>query len=89
VEQARRGLVQARVRAQPLPARHLPRAGILKAGVIPAEQVLTNEAYQGGDASASTAQPVYSHIARPSTCAARGRQVLVLEDNLRTPSGVS
>ena len=62
---------------------------ILKAGVIPAEQVLTNEAYQVAMIGLDLPNQVYSHIAGIDLIRHEDGTYYVLEDNLRTPSGVS
>jgi len=62
---------------------------ILKAGVIPAEQVLTNEAYQVSMLGLELPNSVYSHIAGIDLIRHEDGKYYVLEDNLRTPSGVS
>jgi uncharacterized circularly permuted ATP-grasp superfamily protein len=62
---------------------------ILKARVIPAEQVLTNEAYQVAMLGLDLPNKVYSHIAGIDLVRNDDGQYYVLEDNLRTPSGVS
>jgi uncharacterized circularly permuted ATP-grasp superfamily protein len=62
---------------------------ILKAGVIPAEQVLTNEAYQVAMLGLELPNHVYSHIAGIDLVRHKDGKYHVLEDNLRTPSGVS
>jgi uncharacterized circularly permuted ATP-grasp superfamily protein len=62
---------------------------ILKAGVIPAEQVLTNEAYQVSMLSLELPNHVYSHVAGIDLIRHADGKYYVLEDNLRTPSGVS
>ena len=62
---------------------------ILKAGVIPAEQVLTNEAYQVAMLGLDLPNKVYSHIAGIDLVRNDDGKYYVLEDNLRTPSGVS
>ena len=67
---------------------------ILKAGIVPAEQVLTQRAVTGPRCRASTCRGgVYSHIAgidivRAANADGSG-EYYVLEDNLRVPSGVS
>jgi len=61
---------------------------ILKAGVIPAEQVLTNAAYEVSMVGLELPNHVYSHIAGVDLVRHDGK-FYVLEDNLRTPSGVS
>lgn len=62
---------------------------ILKAGRIPADQVLDNAQYrpimQGVDVPAGT----YAHIAGVDVVRAGAGEFYVLEDNLRVPSGVS
>ena len=62
---------------------------ILKAGLIPAEQVLTNEAYQVAMLGLELPNRVYSHIAGIDLIRHDDGRYYVLEDNLRTPSGVS
>ena len=62
---------------------------ILKAGVIPAEQVLTNDAYQVAMIGLDLPNHVYSHIAGIDLVRHDDGGYYVLEDNLRTPSGVS
>ena len=71
-------------RAEPLSARHLPWQEILKAGVIPAEQVLANDAY-AGDARPRPAGRMHSHVAGIDLVRTADDQFYVLEDNLRTP----
>lgn len=65
------------------------RQEILAAGVIPAEQVLTNEAYQVAMLGLDLPNEVYSHVAGIDLIRHDDGQYYVLEDNLRTPSGVS
>jgi uncharacterized circularly permuted ATP-grasp superfamily protein len=70
---------------------------ILKAGIVPAEQVLGNSQYRREMAGVDVPGGVYSHIAgidivRAADDAATGEErghYYVLEDNLRVPSGVS
>jgi uncharacterized circularly permuted ATP-grasp superfamily protein len=62
---------------------------ILKAGVIPAEQVLTNEAYQVAMLGLDLPNELYAHIAGVDLIRHDDGHYYVLEDNLRTPSGVS
>ena len=62
---------------------------ILKAGVIPAEQVLTNDAYQISMLGLELPHRVYSHVAGIDLVRHEDGRYYVLEDNLRTPSGVS
>ncbi len=66
---------------------------ILKAGVIPAEQVLNNAQYRQEMKGVYTPHHVYSHIAGIDIVRAPNEkgegEYYVLEDNLRVPSGVS
>jgi uncharacterized circularly permuted ATP-grasp superfamily protein len=62
---------------------------ILKAGVVPAEQVLANEAYQVAMLDLELPNQVYSHVAGIDLVRHEDGTYYVLEDNLRTPSGVS
>jgi uncharacterized circularly permuted ATP-grasp superfamily protein len=66
---------------------------IIKAGVIPAEQILNNVQFRKEMMGVYTPHRVYSHIAgvdivRASNAQGEG-EYYVLEDNLRVPSGVS
>jgi uncharacterized circularly permuted ATP-grasp superfamily protein len=66
---------------------------IVKAGVIPAEQVLSNAQYRPEMRGLAVAGGVYSHIAGIDIVRAGNPDgsgtYYVLEDNLRVPSGVS
>ncbi len=66
---------------------------ILKAGVVPAAQVLQNAQYRKEMVGGYTPHHVYSHIAGVDIVRAPGEngegEYYVLEDNLRVPSGVS
>ena len=62
---------------------------IIKAGVIPAEQVLANESYQPAMKDIDLPNQVYSQIAGIDLIRHNDGDYYVLEDNLRTPSGVS
>jgi uncharacterized circularly permuted ATP-grasp superfamily protein len=62
---------------------------ILKAGLIPAEQVLTNAQYRKEMVGVDVPAKIYSHIAGIDLVRANAGEYYVLEDNLRTPSGVS
>src|SRR4051812_30091734 len=66
---------------------------ILRAGVIPSEQVLNNAQYRKEMKGVYTPHRVYSHIAGVDIVRAPNEQgegeYYVLEDNLRVPSGVS
>src|SRR5260221_4828001 len=62
---------------------------ILKAGAIPAEQVLKNPGYQKEMAGVDLPNRVYSNIAGIDLVRHADGNYYVLEDNLRTPSGLS
>lgn len=62
---------------------------ILKAGLIPAEQVLANEQYQPCMQGVDLHRDIYAHIVGVDMVRNSDGQYYVLEDNLRTPSGVS
>jgi len=62
---------------------------ILKAGVVPAEQVLTNEQYRPEMQGVDVPGGIYAHIAGIDVVRAGAGEFYVLEDNLRVPSGVS
>jgi uncharacterized circularly permuted ATP-grasp superfamily protein len=62
---------------------------ILKAGHVPAEQVLNNPQYRQVMQGVSVAGGVYAHIAGIDVVRAGAGEYYVLEDNLRVPSGVS
>jgi uncharacterized circularly permuted ATP-grasp superfamily protein len=62
---------------------------ILRAGVIPAEHVLTHEAYQVAMIGVDLPNQVYCHISGIDIVRDGDGEYYVLEDNLRTPSGVS
>lgn len=62
---------------------------ILKQGIIPAEQVLANEGYQIAMQGLDLHRDLYAHIAGVDLVRDSDGSYYVLEDNLRTPSGVS
>ncbi|AZL68322.1 MULTISPECIES: circularly permuted type 2 ATP-grasp protein [Pseudomonas] len=62
---------------------------ILKQGIIPAEQVLANEGYQIAMQGLNLHRDLYAHIAGVDLVRDGDGSYYVLEDNLRTPSGVS
>jgi uncharacterized circularly permuted ATP-grasp superfamily protein len=62
---------------------------ILKAGRIPADLVLTNRAYRPEMLGLDLPRHVYAHIAGIDVVRVGERDFYVLEDNVRTPSGVS
>ena len=62
---------------------------ILRAGVIPAEQVLANEQYQPAMTGLRVPHDTYAHIVGVDIVRHSDGDFYVLEDNLRVPSGVS
>lgn len=62
---------------------------ILKAGVVPADVILGNVNYQLGMVGIDLPNRVYAHIAGIDLVRHQNGAYYVLEDNLRTPSGVS
>jgi len=62
---------------------------ILKAGVIPAEQVLCNSQYRPEIQGVDVPGGIYAHIAGIDIVRDDEGEFRVLEDNLRVPSGVS
>ena len=62
---------------------------ILKAGVIPAEQVLNNAQYRPVMKGVDVPGQIYAHITGVDIVRAGEGEFYVLEDNLRVPSGVS
>ncbi|MDE1169535.1 MAG: circularly permuted type 2 ATP-grasp protein [Pseudomonas sp.] len=62
---------------------------ILKAGIVPAEQVLSNEGYQMAMQGLDLHRQTYAHISGVDLVRDGDGSYYVLEDNLRTPSGVS
>ncbi|MBA1272701.1 circularly permuted type 2 ATP-grasp protein [Stutzerimonas azotifigens] len=62
---------------------------ILKEGVVPIEQVLTNDGYQMAMQGLDLHRGLYAHIAGVDLVRDGDGRYFVLEDNLRTPSGVS
>ena len=62
---------------------------IVKAGVIPAEQIYQNAQYRPEMQGIAVASDIYAHIAGVDIVRAGQGEFYVLEDNLRVPSGVS
>lgn len=62
---------------------------ILKAGIIPADMVLTNAAFRPQMLGLRVPQDVYAHVAGIDIVRVDEDTFYVLEDNARTPSGVS
>ncbi|MFC3338249.1 circularly permuted type 2 ATP-grasp protein [Paracandidimonas soli] len=62
---------------------------IVRAGIIPAEQVFLNPQYRPEMQDVDVAENIYSHISGIDIVRAGEGEFYVLEDNLRVPSGVS
>jgi uncharacterized circularly permuted ATP-grasp superfamily protein len=62
---------------------------IIKAGRIPAQQILGNAQYRKEMQGVDVPGDIYAHIAGVDLVRAGEGEYYVLEDNLRTPSGVS
>ncbi len=62
---------------------------ILKAGRIPPELVLNNDAFRPEMLDMDLPRHIYAHIAGVDVVRTGPRDFFVLEDNVRTPSGVS
>ncbi len=62
---------------------------IIKAGVVPADQVYTNQQFRPEMMGIDPAGGIYCHIAGIDLVRAGEGEYYVLEDNLRVPSGVS
>lgn len=62
---------------------------ILKAGIVPAEHILANDQYQPCMQGVKLHRDIYAHIAGIDMVRNSDGEYYVLEDNLRTPSGVS
>jgi len=62
---------------------------IIKAGIIPAEQIYKNAQYRPEMQGINVVSDIYAHIAGVDIVRAGQGEFYVLEDNLRVPSGVS
>jgi uncharacterized circularly permuted ATP-grasp superfamily protein len=62
---------------------------IIKAGMIPAQQIYQNAQYRPEMQGINVASDIYAHIAGVDIVRAGEGEFYVLEDNLRVPSGVS
>ena len=62
---------------------------ILKAGIVPEKHVLTNKAFQAEMLGVSVPGNIFSHICGVDLVRTGENEFYVLEDNCRTPSGVS
>ena len=62
---------------------------IIKAGIIPPEQIFNNAQYRPEMRNINVPRDIYAHIAGIDIVRAGEGEFYVLEDNLRVPSGVS
>jgi uncharacterized circularly permuted ATP-grasp superfamily protein len=62
---------------------------IIKAGLIPPEQIFRNAQYRPEMQGVAVTSDIYAHIAGVDIVRAGAGEFYVLEDNLRVPSGVS
>ena len=62
---------------------------ILAAGIVPADLVLVNDQYQPHMHGLDLPQRIYTHVAGIDIVRVSENEFYVLEDNLRSPSGVS
>ena len=62
---------------------------IIKAGIVPAEQILGNKLYRPEMEGLDVPGDIYVHIAGIDIVKVAENEFYVLEDNLRSPSGVS
>ncbi|WP_108646136.1 circularly permuted type 2 ATP-grasp protein [Polynucleobacter rarus] len=62
---------------------------ILKAGIIPRQQIYNNSQYRPEMRFVNLPRDIYAHIAGIDIVRANAGEYFVLEDNLRVPSGVS
>lgn len=62
---------------------------ILKAGIIPPQQIYNNSQYRPEMRFVNIPRDIYAHIAGIDIVRANAGEYYVLEDNLRVPSGVS
>ena len=88
-ETLQKGLIQ-RVQALNMFIRDVYHSqNIIKAGVVPAEQIFLNAQYRPQMQGVDVARNNYCHIAGVDIVRAGQGEFYVLEDNLRVPSGVS
>ena len=88
-EHLRRGLVQRVTAINRFLADIYHGQEILKAGVIPAEQILANDQFQVAMIGIRMPYDTYAHIVGVDIVRHNDGDYYVLEDNLRVPSGVS
>ncbi|SDF99105.1 Uncharacterized conserved protein, circularly permuted ATPgrasp superfamily [Desulfovibrio legallii] len=65
------------------------KGAIIRAGVVPQEQIIANTGYEPWMLGIRLPQPIYAHIGGIDIVRHGDGDYYVLEDNLRTPSGVS
>ncbi|GGD21143.1 hypothetical protein GCM10011587_27180 [Pyruvatibacter mobilis] len=65
------------------------RGDIIRAGIVPADLVYLNESYEPAMVGITPPRNVYSHIVGTDIVRVGANEFYVLEDNCRTPSGVS
>lgn len=65
------------------------RGDIIRAGIIPSDLVCLNESYEPAVVGITPPRSVYSHIVGTDIVRVGANEFYVLEDNCRTPSGVS
>jgi uncharacterized circularly permuted ATP-grasp superfamily protein len=65
------------------------RGDIIRAGIVPADLVYQNGSYEPAVVGITPARGVYSHIVGTDIVRVGANEFYVLEDNCRTPSGVS
>jgi uncharacterized circularly permuted ATP-grasp superfamily protein len=88
-EHLRRGLVQRVTAINRFLADIYHGQEILKAGVIPADQILQNDQFQVAMIGMKVPHDTYAHIVGVDIVRHNDGAYYVLEDNLRVPSGVS
>ena len=88
-ERMRAGLVQRVTAINRFLADIYHGQAILKAGVIPAEQILANDQFQVAMIGQKVPFDTYAHIVGVDIVRHNDGDYYVLEDNLRVPSGVS
>ena len=62
---------------------------IIAAGIIPAEQILVNDCFEPWMVDIDLPHHIYTHVSGIDLVRNEDGQFYVLEDNLRTPSGIS
>ena len=88
-EKLRRGLIQRVTAINRFLADIYHAQDILRAGIIPSEQILTNGQFQAAMVGVNVPYGVYANIVGVDIVRHNNGDYYVLEDNLRVPSGVS